>query len=330
MASLSMRMIRLDACRAALPRKPRKYSDFKSFSEYLEYEEQAEEDKRKDERYERLSKAAQTSRQRSSDSLISMLRQTEAAVAYEDVLTIVCNIAHWLSRIRCTEAVDLFCDVARVFTFEEASADIPDNRYLTLRTLVEAVFADNKEEPDFTSYAPPGTGLLSTNSQYENDSRESHQKLLQELRARMIDDLPAAPEGGHGHRLTSRMKVKNPPRLPFNLAVVEEKDEEGEGEKADRESLKKVNSGTQSAPSRKGSTKTKERKRRASSSAKKPSKHQFRSTSSSRLLDHSGPMGMEDDNDSSDSSEDYYFEKVSYCSRNFYSPEYFRGTCMLF
>ncbi|KAK2809414.1 hypothetical protein FQN50_003873 [Emmonsiellopsis sp. PD_5] len=226
MAMLSMRMIRLDVCKKSLSDDPPRSSTHPPPAKTDEMEggkTPVQHKKPKD--------PEPHSPRTMQDILKYKLDLSKCKGGSGDVIDTLLNIARWLMKARSTEAVDLFCDVARMFTAHEPPTRISDERYSLLRTLSDVMldFNENTTRKRPRATTNPGNGNPvninmhipgPSNWEYSRDAAVSRRSLIADLRLRMNTEHPDPAEKKHGQRLTSHSTVKKeqtdgrPDKLP--------------------------------------------------------------------------------------------------------------------
>ncbi|PGH18628.1 hypothetical protein AJ79_00407 [Helicocarpus griseus UAMH5409] len=142
---VKMRMVRMDVCNKSLhrvlvsppaPDPQRKwvpysagkpiYGDTRKFTQLV--------------KLEAIYTPKALSRQPTADNLKFLVESTSFAGTVLDVIKTMANIARWLTAARCTEAVDLFCDVARMFSPYRPPGELSDARHSQLRAMCDVMF----------------------------------------------------------------------------------------------------------------------------------------------------------------------------------------------
>ncbi|KKZ60200.1 hypothetical protein EMCG_05122 [[Emmonsia] crescens] len=130
----------------------------------------------------------------------------------DDVIETMMNTARWLAKARCTESVDLFCDVARMFSPRDPPANMSDEKYSLIRAVCDAMF--DIDDIGIESSSPidrdsDGDGILNTiNWEYFIDAAASRRSLMSDLQLRMAAKCPISPAHMHGHRLSSHGSIR--------------------------------------------------------------------------------------------------------------------------
>ncbi|EDN08352.1 predicted protein [Histoplasma mississippiense (nom. inval.)] len=140
------------------------------------------------------------------------LRPPNVQELWDDVIETMMNIARWLAKARCTESVDLFCDVARMFSPRDPPANLSDGNYSLIRALCDVMFDIDDIGSESSSSADldfDGEDSLDTiNREYFVDVAASRRSLMANLQLRMAADKPIAPAHMHGHRLSSHGSIR--------------------------------------------------------------------------------------------------------------------------
>ncbi|KLJ08834.1 hypothetical protein EMPG_15728 [Blastomyces silverae] len=144
------------------------------------------------------------------DLLKYRLEAANCAGTMDDVIETMMNTARWLAKARCTESVDLFCDVARMFSPHDPPANLSNEKYSLLRALCDVMF----DTDDIGSESPYSTAryceddLDTTNWEYFVDAAASRRSLMMDLQLRMAAERPIAPTQMHGHRFSSHGSIR--------------------------------------------------------------------------------------------------------------------------
>ncbi|KAL2362527.1 hypothetical protein RJZ56_004573 [Blastomyces dermatitidis] len=216
LAVMSMRMARIDVCKESLLKLPPptvpKFNDpttspasERRLHKYKNYQPRPDGTEHLDRPESSLSP------QPHEDLLKYRLEAANCAGTMDDVIETMMNTARWLAKARCTESVDLFCDVARMFSPHDPPANLSNEKYSLLRVLCDAMF----DTDDVGSEAPYVTDRYSeddldvtTNREYFVDAAASRRSLMRDLQLRMAAERPIAPTQMHGHRFSSHGSIR--------------------------------------------------------------------------------------------------------------------------
>lgn len=197
----------MDACRASLSKETLSSTNVESgcFSQYLERIKYIQEQVEKEKRFECYS--GESSRAQSIHDVEQASRRVGTDGHLDIVLNIMCNTACWLSKTRCTEAVDLFCDVARVFSACDPPGEISDLKYALIRVLSDTIL-DTKTVP--LTHESVDDIIMSTNWLYFFDTDASHVSLLKVVNE-YKEDHESSSACVIGNRLSSHACIKKRP-----------------------------------------------------------------------------------------------------------------------
>ncbi|KAK2734597.1 hypothetical protein FQN55_002576, partial [Onygenales sp. PD_40] len=211
MAMLSMRMTRLDVCKKLLPddppAKPTQPDEMDGGKTPIQHKKPND-----------PPIPEPPSPRTTQDILKYKLDLSKCKAGSGDVIDTLLNIARWLMNARSTEAVDLFCDVARMFTAHDPPIRISDDRYSLLRTLSDVMldFSENTTRKRPRAATNPGNNVNinfdvpgPSNWEYSRDTDTSRRALMAGLRQRMeMDTDHPDPAEKHGLRLSSHGTAK--------------------------------------------------------------------------------------------------------------------------
>ncbi|PGH06892.1 hypothetical protein GX51_02137 [Blastomyces parvus] len=215
LAVMSMRMARMDVCKESLsklpPPKIPKFNDptafpttegrLHNYKNYLPHMHETEHFDTPD---------SSLSPQPHEDLHKYRLEAANCAGSMDDVIETMMNTARWLAKARCTESVDLFCDVARMFSPRDPPANLSIEKYSLLRALCDVMFdTDDIGSESSSSTVRYSEGDLDTiNWEYFVDAAASRRSLMMDLQLRMAAGRPIAPTQMHGHRFSSHGSMR--------------------------------------------------------------------------------------------------------------------------
>ncbi|OAS99872.1 uncharacterized protein BDCG_01459 [Blastomyces dermatitidis ER-3] len=216
LAVMSMRMARIDVCKESLLKLPPptvpKFNDPTTSPASERRLHKCKNHQPRPDGTEHLDRPESSlSPQPHEDLLKYRLEAANCAGTMDDVIETMMNTARWLAKARCTESVDLFCDVARMFSPHDPPANLSNEKYSLLRVLCDAMF----DTDDVGSEAPYVTDRYSeddldvtTNREYFVDAAASRRSLMRDLQLRMAAERPIAPTQMHGHRFSSHGSIR--------------------------------------------------------------------------------------------------------------------------
>ncbi|OJD18926.1 hypothetical protein AJ78_01112, partial [Emergomyces pasteurianus Ep9510] len=217
MAMMSLRMARMDVCKESISKMPPsqipKFNDPTTFPFVPRQLHKYSNDKPQSEPVESFDRPESSlSPQPCADLLRYRLQATNYTGNVDDGIEMMINTARWLAKARCTESVDLFCDVARMFSPPDPSANLSDEKYSLVRAVCDVMSDVNDVcgEPCSPAEwnANKGSILDTINWEYFVDAAASRRSLMNDLRLRMTAEWPTAPAHMHGHRLSSHGSIR--------------------------------------------------------------------------------------------------------------------------
>ncbi|OJD23207.1 hypothetical protein ACJ73_05442 [Blastomyces percursus] len=227
LAVMSMRMARMDVCKESLSKLPPpiipNFNDRTTSStskrrlpKYKNYQQLHPDGTELLDRPE-----PSLSLQPHEDMLKYRLEAANCTGTMDDVIETMMNTARWLAKARCTESVDLFCDVARMFSPRDPPANLSNEKYSLLRALCDVMFDTDdigSQSPYFTDRYSEIDLDATTNWEYFVDAAASRRSLMIDLQLRMAAERPIAPTQMHGHRFSSHLSIRRGKRRAWMLS----------------------------------------------------------------------------------------------------------------